>query len=80
MAHAFPVHSPLRMAPANGETVPPPNSMPGYCVAIPTPDQPDDEAIRSAIVVEMGWAEQQDSLSYIHGVPFGVGARILYAA
>ena len=36
--------------------------------------------LAAAIVVELGWAEEQTSDTYLLGSPkFGVGARILYA-
>lgn len=56
----------------------PPHSMPGYCAAIELPEQ--HRGLSAAVVVEMAWAEREDSASFLHRVPFEVGSRILFAS
>lgn len=69
-------HEPRKPAPLC-EQLPPPRSMPGYCCAIPLDEH--HPGLAAALVIEMAWAEQFDSDSYIRQVPFGVGARILFS-
>lgn len=69
---------PVRINPPASRPLPmgePPRSMPGYCVGIELPEQ--HSSLRAVLVVEMAWAEQEGSDSYLRAVPFGVGARIL---
>lgn len=81
MAHVFNVagmpQPPKPPAPPVSELAPPPNSMPGYCVAVGIPGDQSGHLF-AAVVVEMGWADRADSSSYVNEVPFGVGDRILF--